>query len=24
VRINKHGAVTGAGDVGVEIERGSR
>ncbi len=24
VRINKRGAVTGAGDVGVEIERGSR
>ena len=24
VRINKRGAVTGASDVGVEIERGSR
>ena len=24
VRINKHGAVRGAGDVGVIIERGSR
>ncbi len=24
VRINKHGAVRGAGDVGVLIERGSR
>ena len=24
VHINKRGAVTGAGDVGVEIERGSR
>ncbi len=23
VRVNKHGAVTGAGDVGVVIERGS-
>ena len=24
VRINKHGALSAAGDVGVEIERGSR